>query len=103
MIVTVFRWRLLPGALEQFATSWEDVTRYYLERGSLGSAIFRDGSGVVWAIARWPDEATRDAAFADPAPEMLRTGMIESIEERLEPVELEALVDLWAPLGVGRS
>ena len=96
MIVTVFRWRLKPGALDQFSRSWEQVTRHYLERGSLGSAIFQDGGGVVWAIARWPDEATRDAAFADPAPDALRAGMIEGVEERLEPVELACLSDLWS-------
>lgn len=96
MIITVFRWRVKPGALERFSASWEEVTRYYLERGSLGSAIFQDGEGLVWAIARWPDEVTRDAAFADPAPDPLRAGMIESIEERLEPVELGILANLWA-------
>lgn len=95
MIVTVFRWRLKPDTFDRFSQGWEAVTRYYLDRGSLGSSLFREKDDLVWAIARWPDLSTREAAFAEPAPTTLRLDMLDCILERIEPVELETASNLW--------
>lgn len=95
MILAVYRWRLKPGSREAFVAAWSEATLLLRGRGSGGSALFDGPDGVVWGMARWPDAATRDAAFAEALPGDLRTRMDACIAERFEALELNAVADLW--------
>lgn len=95
MIVTLFHWRLHPGARDRFVGHWAAVTELLKPHGSLGSALFEQPDGTLRAIARWPDRATRDAAFAaDPAPED-SAAMRACIAQTIERVDLDAVRILW--------
>lgn len=96
MIVAAYRWRLKPGCREAFVQVWSQATLELRQRGSGGSSLFDAPDGTVWGLARWPDAATRDAAFAAPLPEDYRSRMDACIEERFDALELEAIADLWA-------
>ena len=63
MMATFFHWRLNEGARDAFLASWAMITDALKEHGSLGSTLFEDEDGTVRALARWPDQATRDRAF----------------------------------------
>ncbi|MNE41566.1 hypothetical protein D3C80_1356450 [compost metagenome] len=95
MIVAVYRWRLKPGSQDAFTAVWSEATLVLRERGSGGSALFNGPDGIVWGLARWPDAATRDAAFAQPLHGEYRSRMDACIEERFDALELDAVADLW--------
>lgn len=60
---TFFQWTIHIGREAEFVEIWNEGTALLLEQGSLGSALFRGADGRFSALARWPDIATRDAAF----------------------------------------
>lgn len=95
MIVAVYRWRLRPDRRDAFVAAWSEATLMLRDRGSGGSALFDGPDGVVWGIARWPDAATRTAAFAEPLPDAVREQMEACIAERFDALELDAVADLW--------
>lgn len=63
MFATFFQWTIHTGREDEFVQIWNEGTALLLEQGSLGSALFRGEDGRFSALARWPDRATRDAAF----------------------------------------
>lgn len=93
----LLRWRLKPGRYEAFAQAWEAVTLAMLAEDSLGSTLFEAADGTVHALARWPDKATRERAFADHVVATARKIMADAIEEALPEVELTERINLWVP------
>jgi quinol monooxygenase YgiN len=64
--VVIYRWRVLEERDAEFRTAWLHLTtamRAY--RGSHGSRLMRDASGIYVAIASWP---SREAWAATEPP-----------------------------------
>lgn len=94
-LVVVYRWRLIPGHEEAFASAWREVTLAMLAHGSLGSRLHRGEDGLWYGYAQWPDEATRERAFSAPSTDpALQTRMRVCIEERLPDIRLTPVADL---------
>ena len=95
MFAVVYRWRLRPGAEEQFQDGWERVTRaIHAGCGSFGSRLHRADDGTWVAYARWPDAATRErCTSAEPEGERL---MAEAVAERFPELRLDLVSDLLA-------
>jgi len=88
----LYRWRLHPGAEASFTEAWSRVTESLrAHAGSLGSRLHRGSDGHWYGYAQWPNEETRQRAFAqslDPAAgAQMRAAIAESFPELLlEPV-----------------
>ena len=91
-LVVLYRWRLHPGAEASFIEAWSRVTELLRNRaGSLGSRLHRGNDGIWYGYAQWPNDQTRQRAFAQPvdpaALAQMRAGIAESLPEvLLEPV-----------------
>ena len=96
MIAVLYQWRLVPGKEQQFADAWMAVTAHLKEQGSLGSALFDGPDGTVFAIARWPDLATRHASSAQKAHPSLYATMTGAIAEELQEHILEERLNFWS-------
>jgi hypothetical protein len=88
--VVIYRWAVADEHHDAFRARWRESTLHLRKHGSLGSCLTRDGNGEFVAIALWPSEAVRAAAFAGnslnaPWPPV----------ERLEETRLEVEDDLW--------
>ena len=86
----IYRWTVAEEHQEAFRSRWRKATIHLREHGSLGSLLTRDESGDFVAVALWPSEAAREAAFAagsldEPWPPV----------ERFEETRLEIEDDLW--------
>lgn len=94
MFIVLYSWRIDPSLEEQFTVGWSAVTRHYLEHhGSLGSRLHQGGDGRFYAYAKWPDEASRDAAANDDIPADARSQMNAAILETFPEVRLEVIAD----------
>ena len=91
-LVVLYRWRLHPGSEASFIEAWSRVTGLLRSRaGSLGSRLHRGNDGIWYGYAQWPNDQTRQRAFAQPvdpaALAQMRAGIAESLPEvLLEPV-----------------
>ena len=92
----LYRWRLKPGAEDEFREGWRRVTLGILERcGSFGSRLHQADDGTWVAYARWPSAAARDACSEGPPvdPEGSRM-MREASEFVYDEVVLTVVDDL---------
>ena len=89
-LVAIYRWRIADEHLPAFRRKWRETTLALRSRGGSGSLLGRADDGTYHAIALWPDAATRDRAFAD-----LPDGEPWPLVERLDPILIEPLDDLW--------
>lgn len=89
--IAIYRWRVAPVYEAAFRKVWADTTKALREEGGFGSCLGRTGDGVFVAVAPWPDRKAREAAF-----EAIGEGPPWPPCERLEPLEMDVLVDLWA-------
>ena len=96
MIAILYQWRLVPGLEDQFEQAWSAITALLKEQGALGSALFDGPGNTVFAIARWPDLATRQASSARRADPELYALMIEAIAEELQEHVLDERLNFWA-------
>jgi hypothetical protein len=90
-LVVLYRWRLRPGSEASFTEAWSRGTASYRGQGSFGSRLHRGSDGLWYGYAQWPDDNTRQRAFAeslDPATvEQMRAAVAETLPEvLLEPV-----------------
>lgn len=101
MFVVIYRWRIQPGREQDFIAQWRSITDRGHAAGSGGSSLFKDGSGVWVAIARWSSREARDDFFAQGNDADTTSGMAErarlAVIERLPTEELDGVVDSWAP------
>lgn len=101
MFVAIYRWRLHPEREEDFIANWQRITLLGLAAGSGGSSLFKDAEACWVAIARWTSRAAREHFFQSMEDDDAEPGMREraalAIIERLPPLELESVLDRWAP------
>jgi hypothetical protein len=95
MIVVVYRWRLKPDYVEQFCDAWEKTTKALLEYGAMGSALFSAPDGTYYAIAKWPDAATRRHVFDHWDDGGLIEAMQCAVSERFPEIMLDEVRNLW--------
>ena len=100
--VVLYRWRIEASREAAFIDAWSAITRRLRDTaGSRGSRLHRGDDGLWYAYAVWPDEASRDRAFAesdaaaedDSAWAAHRRVMQEAIVERLPEVVLDVVAD----------
>jgi hypothetical protein len=93
-LVVLYRWRLHPGREASFVDAWSRVTGQLRdEGGSLGSRLHRGGDGLWYGYAQWPDDATRQRAFALSLDPAASAEMRAAIAESLPEVVLESVAD----------
>ena len=87
----IYRWTVDPEHEEYFRARWRQGTlRLREEFGGLGSCLARDSWGAFVAIALWPSEEARDAAFAGRGPVDPWPGILSFEETKLWVED-----DLW--------
>jgi hypothetical protein len=95
MIVVIYRWRLKADRVDQFCDAWEKTTLALLEFGAMGSALFSAPDGTHYAIAKWPDAATRRQVFDHWDDGGLVEVMQSAVSERFPEVTLNEVRNLW--------
>ena len=95
-LCVIYRFRLKPGAEQQFVDGWSAVTRGLVQhRGGLGSRLHGGPDGIWYAYAQWPSADARREAFEQPAVDPdARDRMREAIDEELPEIVLDPVVDL---------
>lgn len=95
MIVVISRWRLKEGQIAQFTDAWAQTTKALIPRGAMGSALFSAEDGTHYAIAKWPDQATRRRVFDEWEGDELIAAMQAGVEKRYPEVLLQEVKNLW--------
>jgi len=98
-IAVLYRWRVKPGMEAKFRAGWVSGTRaIHRLCGSYGARLHRAADGTYWSYARWPDEAARQACYANKAvfddPGFVQ--MQEAVAERFAETVLTLTDDLLA-------
>ncbi len=64
MFAVIYRFKLKPEQEANYQRNWKIVANYFKQFcGALGSCLHK-GDDQLWvAYSRWPDKATRDAAW----------------------------------------
>jgi hypothetical protein len=91
-LIVIYRRQVEQACEDAFRALWREVTNEGCALGSLGSCLTRDESGDFTAIALWPDEATRAAAFA-----RMTSGSTWVGAKRIGETKLYVEDDLWVP------
>lgn len=89
--IAIYRWRVAPQVEAEFRERWRDTTQQARAHRALGSCLTRSSDGDLVAIALWPDEAARTAAFEKMTSLPPLSGV-----ERIDELRLDVLDDLWA-------
>ena len=95
MFAPFFQWTLHPGREQDFVKIWNEGTALLLEHGSLGSALFCGQDGRFSALARWPDVATRDAAFDRVRDHSVFVRMRECVAETMRWDDTTEISNMW--------
>ncbi len=95
MFATFFQWTIHAGQESEFIEIWNEGTCLLLEHGSLGSALFCGKDGRFSALARWPAEATRDAAFDTVRDHPVFARMRECVAETIRWDDTTAVSNMW--------
>lgn len=96
MFVVIYRWKLRPGADEEFRDAWRRATEaIYQHRSSLGSRLLKADDGTYYAMAQWPTQESweKRSEPSDADPEASQT-MRQLIEMSYPPVRLTLMDDL---------
>ncbi len=80
MFAVLYRWRVRPGATEQFRDAWRRGTIAIQERFKSGGSRLHRAADGTWIV--WPSAEAREAAFE---PGVLR--LHPAVEEMLACVE----------------
>ena len=86
----IYRWIVAEEHQDAFRARWREGTLHLRELGSLGSCLTRDEAGDFVAIALWPSEAARAAAFARNSLDEAWPPILAFEERRLRVED-----DLW--------
>lgn len=86
MFCVIYRFKLKPGQEQTYQANWETVADYFIQHcGALGSALHR-GEGHLWiAYSRWPDKATRDAAW--PGDNIPNDTLPDAVQQAIQSIQ----------------
>lgn len=96
--IAFYRWEVEPQHEQAFRDRWHRTTLIGREMGALGSCLARSSDGQLVAIALWPSQAARAAAFEAMGPQSPWVGA-----RRVEEMRLEVVDDLWLSSPFGQS
>lgn len=70
MFAVVYRFKLKAHQETIYQQYWHKIATYFAQkRGAIGSCLHKGNDSLWVAYSRWPDKATRDAAWpGDSAP-----------------------------------
>lgn len=92
--IVLYRFRLHPGLEPSFVEAWSRRTEQLrTDGGSLGSRLHRGSDGIWYAYAQWPDEATRQRAFARTLDPAATAQMRAATAESFPDIVLESVAD----------
>ncbi len=64
MFAVIYRGFIKAGLEDSYQDYWKKVATYFVQkRGALGSTLHKTKEGMWVAYSRWPDAATRAAAW----------------------------------------
>ena len=64
MFAVIYRFKLKPHQEASYQANWHTLVDYFIEKcGAIGSCLHKGEDGLWVAYSRWPDSATRDAAW----------------------------------------
>lgn len=64
MFAVIYRGYIQKEKEEDYQKNWHRIASYFIEHcGALGSCLHKTEDGMWLAYSRWPDKATRDAAW----------------------------------------
>lgn len=94
--IVIYKWIVEPEHEQAFRERWHATTLRGRELGAYGSCLSRDVSGHFVAIACWPSEQARAAAFEAMGPGDPWIGA-----RRIEETKLQVEDNLWvkSPFG----
>jgi hypothetical protein len=95
MFATYFEWKVKAGREEDFVQAWTEVTKVLRAEDSLGSTLFKDKTGHFHALARWPDQATRDVVIARHIRLDARAILLDCIDVEIQRVDMDQVENLW--------
>ncbi|MGB7409131.1 MAG: hypothetical protein WA908_11550, partial [Pontixanthobacter sp.] len=61
-LIVLYRWKVADTDVEQFHRCWAQATDELRDYGAMGSLLAKESDDIYWAIAQWPDHATRERA-----------------------------------------
>lgn len=91
MFAVVYRFRLKPHQEMVYQECWNKIVDYFIEkRGAIGSCLHK-GEDELWvAYSRWPDKATRDAAWpGDDEPNEALPNIIKEAIQTMQAIKAE--------------
>ena len=91
MFAAIYRFKLKPHQEAVYKQYWHAIANYFIEhRGAIGSCLHK-GEDALWlAYSRWPDKATRDAAWpGDEVPNEELPSEIRTIIGKMQALRLE--------------
>ncbi len=84
MIAVIYRFKLKSHQEALYQQHWHKIATYFVEKcGAIGSCLHKGTDGLWVAYSRWPNKATRDAAWpGDNTPnEILPEDIREAIQK----------------------
>jgi hypothetical protein len=64
MFAVIYRFKLKPSQEIIYKQYWDKIVNFFLENcGAIGSCLHKGIDNLWIAYSRWPDKATRDAAW----------------------------------------
>lgn len=89
--IAIYRWEVEPEHEQTFRERWGRTTMAGRNLGAFGSCLARDREGRFVAVALWPSQAARAAAFEAMGPQDPWIGA-----RRVEEIKIEVEDNLWA-------
>lgn len=86
MFAVIYRFKLKAHQEEEYIKHWNKIASYFIEkRGAIGSCLHKGGDNLWVAYSRWPDKATRDAAW--PGDNVPNQELPQEIKETINKMQ----------------
>lgn len=91
MFAVIYRFKLQPHQEKVYQQCWHTLVNYFIEqRGALGSCLHKGDDNLWVAYSRWPDRATRDAAWpGDETPNPVLPPVIRDTIQKMQVIKAE--------------
>lgn len=101
MFAVIYRFHLRPHQEETYRQCWNIIVEHFIKYcGAIGSCLHKSGDGLWIAYSRWPDKATRDAAWpgvdvpSKELPDNVRQAIKVMQNFKIENADLEQYDDI---------